>query len=485
MSKRTWLAILLAGWAGYIALLIVLSRMGPQPRPPYPGAPAPQPSIVGQVVVGIVTYPVVVCVIASLIALAYAVLPVQKVPFVYNLRNLQIRWKTTAITALAFTLVVAILSVMLAFVFAMYRMTQESGVPGNVMVLSDGATDEAFSNLPGNVAVEELPSDLQAGVSKDETGKFMAVKEVYVIVTQQVNDQGKRRFIQMRGVDSGEMAAKVHNIKLQPGGSWFSPSGVKTIGKNDTAYEIVLGAGIAQTLGQDVGKPSIAVGDLLEIGPRKWVVVGIMDPSGSAFGNEIWARDQHVAENYGRRNSYSSYVLRTKDEPTAKLATKLLKDFRGGISMVAFTEKEYYEKLSQTNQQFLTTFIFISIVMAVGGVLGVMNTMFAAIAQRTKDIGVLRLIGYTRAQILMSFLLESLVIAVLGGLLGCAAGYLLADGYTATSIISSGAGGGGKTVALKLLVTPAILGIGMFFAFLMGSIGGLVPALSATRRRPL
>lgn len=483
-SKRTWLVILLAGATVYVLALVGLARLGYAAQQVKSDVPLPEPSIVGQIVIYAITYPFFVSLVMSLVAVGHALLPVQKVPLTYNLRNLQIRWKTTIITALAFTLVIGLLSVMLAFVTAMYRMTQESGVPGNVMVLSDGATDEAFSNLPGNVSVEQLPSDIQAGVEKDETGNFMAVKEVYVIVNQLVPETGRRRFIQMRGIDNGEMAAKVHNVKLQPGGSWFSPSGVRTIGKDETAYEIVVGDGIARTLGQDRGKPSIEVAEVLEIGPRKWIVVGILDPSGSSFSNEIWARDQHVAENYGRRNSYSTFVVRTKDEATAKLATKLIKEFRAEKSMQSFTEKEYYEKLSQTNQQFLVAFMFIAGVMAVGGVFGVMNTMFAAISQRTKDIGVLRLLGYTRGQVLMSFLLESLAIAIVGGLLGCLVGYLLANGYTATSIVTAGQGGG-KTVVLKLLVTPTIMGIGLFFAFLMGSLGGLFPALSAMRLRPL
>jgi ABC-type antimicrobial peptide transport system permease subunit len=123
-------------------------------------------------------------------------------------------------------------------------------------------------------------------------------------------------------------------------------------------------------------------------------------------------------------------------------------------------------------------------IMASGGVLGVMNTMFAAISQRTKDIGVLRLIGYTRWQILASFLVESLVIAVVGGALGCVVGFLLANGYSATSVVTAGQGGG-KSVQLNLIVDFLIVGVGMGFALLMGAVGGLVPSLSAMRLRPL
>ena len=113
-------------------------------------------------------------------------------------------------------------------------------------------------------------------------------------------------------------------------------------------------------------------------------------------------------------------------------------------------EKEYYASLSETNQQFLFAIIFVTAVMAVGGIFGVMNTMFAAISNRVKDIGVLRILGYARWHILVSLLLESLVIALLGGLLGCALGSL-ANGTTVNSVVG-GSGGGGKFVVLELVV---------------------------------
>jgi len=114
----------------------------------------------------------------------------------------------------------------------------------------------------------------------------------------------------------------------------------------------------------------------------------------------------------------------------------------------------------------------------------VMNTMFAAISQRTKDIGMLRILGFARWQVLVSFFLETLVIALAGGLLGCALAYLFFDGATATSIVSSGQGGG-KTVVLKLIVDANTVAIGVLFTLIMGALGGLVPALSAMRLRPL
>ena len=134
-------------------------------------------SPVGRVMLTILAFPVVISVAAAVTSFAVALLPVPKVPLGYNLRNLQIRWKTTVITALAFTFVVALLTIMLAFVSAMDRMTAGSAQPGNVMVLSDGATDEVISNLPP-FNVSQFEQRLQDLIEKDETGKRLLSQEV-------------------------------------------------------------------------------------------------------------------------------------------------------------------------------------------------------------------------------------------------------------------------------------------------------------------
>src|SRR5438132_1574097 len=152
--------------------------------------------------------------LAAVVAVGHALLPIAKVPLRYNLRNLQARWVTSLATAVAFTVVIGLLTVMLAFVKGMDRLTESSGRPGNVLILSDGATDEAFSNLPP-ASVEELPSDLQNAIEKGgPEQKYLATKEVYVIVTHMIPNPKpggrKRRFVQMRGLDDVKIAANVH-----------------------------------------------------------------------------------------------------------------------------------------------------------------------------------------------------------------------------------------------------------------------------------
>ena len=186
-------------------------------------------------------------------------LPIRKVPLVYNVRNLQNRWKTTLATALAFTLVTALLTFMLSFVKGMDRLTESSGHPGNVLVLSDGATDEAFSNLPP-FSAQLLPADLQkeivtvqADPNDAESRKFLISQEVYVVVMYMVPNAAAgsraRRFVQLRGMDDIQVAALVHDVKLAHG-DWPNAAGVRQLEGTDTAKEIVIGSGVARHLRQ-------------------------------------------------------------------------------------------------------------------------------------------------------------------------------------------------------------------------------------------
>src|SRR5262245_47301755 len=157
---------------------------------------------------------VVISLLASLASIAMAFLPFAKVPLRYNLRNLQIRWKTSLATALAFTFVVALLTIMLAFVNGMERLTEGTGQPVNIVVLSEGAVDEAFSTLPPSISVFDLPSEIQNMVRRDQdaegkSGKLWAVREVYVVANQELSSktaEERERLLQIRGVDDPVLA---------------------------------------------------------------------------------------------------------------------------------------------------------------------------------------------------------------------------------------------------------------------------------------
>ncbi len=430
------------------------------------------------------------------LGLVLLLLVVNRVPLSYTLRNLTLRWRTTLMTALAFTLVVGVMVIMLAFTSGMQRMTEGSGQPGNVMILAEGALDEAFSNL--NVSdlgeIENLPGVLRDGAS----GLPLASRESYLIVKQPVPNpkpgRPNSRFLQVRGITDASIAAKVHNIQLKSG-NWFSAAGVEDRSGADSkaapAIQAVLGEGVAGELAGDRTPEEVAaaknprrldVGDHFRLGEEDWVVTGILKSSGATCNSEIWANRAKVGPVFGKDN-VTTLVLATADADAAAKLRDFLKTSYGKANIAPQVEKEYFASLSETNQQFLYAIIVVTAVMSIGGIFGVMNTMFAAISNRIKDIGVLRVLGYARWHILVSFLLESLVIALLGGLAGCALGSL-ANGLTVNSIVGS-SGGGGKFVVLELVVDARIWTAGVFVTLLMGGLGGLVPALSAVRLKPL
>ncbi len=453
-----------------------------------------------------------------------------KVPLRYNLRNLVVRWKTTLMTGLAFTLVVGLLTVMLAFVTGMRRLTENSGHPENIVVMSEGATDEAFSNL-GYSDTGDLGSLLddanRARLAVDEDGRPLISREKYLVVAQPIGKPGpdgkqRRSFVQIRGIEDVAYAAAVHRLVLVKGKWW--ENGVQTLPGSEkkaaeltlrtfgvamlsatpgpglrvpvqrrgdadavtavTAVEAVLGEGKARELGQAAGKETLEIGDVFDLGPRKWVVVGIMKSEGSTFGSEVWADSALVGDMFGKK-VFTSIIVRTTGAEEAELVAKALGDrtITRRAAFSAQTEPKYYATLGATNKQFLFAIIFVAVIIAIGGIFGVMNTMFAAVSQRTKDIGVLRILGFARWQILVSFFLESLAIALLGGLVGLALGSLV-HGTTATSIVSSGQGGG-KSIVLQLTVDANTVAVGLLFSLIMGALGGLVPSLSAMRLRPL
>ncbi len=402
------------------------------------------------------------------------------IPLKYNARNLIVRWWTTALTAVGFTLVVALLVVMLAFVEGLKDLASHAGHPGNVILLRDGANDELFSDI--NVA--DVHQSLQGLWSvNDELVRDNDIPlvsfEVYSIATQETppgypGGRPTYRFLQIRGIEDPDISGRVHMLRLKTGGRWFNRNGT----------ECVMGEGIAKTLGLGLGdsfqpRPGL---------PPTWRVVGIMDTAGSPFDSEIWSKREEVGKYFGKDNEqtkqsfYTSIVVRTPDYPTAKRNAELFRNL-SEIKINAMPEKDYYDKLSESIMTFQFSAIFIAIVMAVGGMFGLMNTMFAAVAQRVKDIGVLRILGYPRRSILLSFLLESLLIACIGGLLGLLIGSIV-DGIQQTGQLSSGQGGG-KTVVFKMIVNASVIKTATQFTVGMGLLGGFLPALSAMRLKPL
>jgi ABC-type antimicrobial peptide transport system permease subunit len=214
---------------------------------------------------------------------------------------------------------------------------------------------------------------------------------------------------------------------------------------------------------------------------REWKVVGLLNSTGSTYDSEVWAKRQIVGERFGKEASYSSFVMRASDIKQAPQLAETLKKSKE-VALNAMTEESYFESLSDTSRTLLWAIRIVAGFMALGGIFGVMNTMFAAISQRIKDIGVLRVLGYSRTDVLLSFLMESMILALVGGLLGCLLGSLC-DGWTAKSTV--GGQGATKTVVLQFLVSQEVLAGGLLLSLVMGLVGGLFPAVRAMWMRIL
>jgi len=482
--------------------------------------------------------PVLLAFFGSVALFLLALVLIGKVPLSYNLRNLQVRWTNSLTTVVAFTLVIGLQTWMLSFVNGMYAMTDSTGQPGNVLILSEGSTDETFSNL-GFADATDL--ETQEGVLKAD-GKAMVSRETYLNIVQRIPTpqpgRPTRRFLQVRGVDEPVMSAKVHGMQLLPGSEWFSDAGVREVGKEgETAIEVVLGDGIARDLGADRSPQELAtaknrtrmdVGETFDVGGRPWIVAGILESTGSMYDSEVWTKQSQIGALFGKPN-YTTFVLRadpnfrreqresflegrikkandtyakaladraadpTLPKPTLEVikrptsddawGAELLRDFFANeytkAQLSPQVETTFFAAMTATNQQFLVAGLVLCFIMSLGGVFGVMNTMFATISQRTRDIGVLRLLGYKRWQILVSFMFESIALAIVGGLIGCFVGSF-ADGWSASSVVSGGQGGG-KFIVLKTIVDFSTLAVGMLLAIIMGFLGGLIPSLNAMR----
>lgn len=432
-------------------------------------------------------------------------LAVGKVPLAYNLRNLVVRRVTAGLTSMVFAVVVGLVVVLLAFVNGMYELNENSGVPGNVIVLSDGSTDEVFSNL-GYGDVNNIPNEqatldpdgwpldkpvkIKETVGDDGKPAYLMSKEIFFTVNQQIpNPNGgvpRRRFLALRAMDDAKISGEVHNVKLFPGGNWFTRAGVQAGPGGKQYIEAVIGDGVAAILGEDYGKARLGVGDTFQIGDTDWIITGIMQSDGQTSGSEIWVQNTTLVTKPFGKDKYTTLIMRTVPETqeAARAMAYHLQYRYDQQKLKTFSEKDYFIELTKTNEDFLFWIIVLAVVMSLGGVFGVMMTMFASIAARIKEVGMLRILGFKRWQILISFMLESLTIAFVGGMLGCLIG-MISNGFEATSTLGGGGGGGGKRVLLKLTVDYQTVAAGMLFTLFMGRIGGLVPALSAMRMKIL
>jgi putative ABC transport system permease protein len=380
------------------------------------------------------------------------------IPLTYNLRNLMVRKTTTIMTALGIALTVSVLLAVLALLSGLQASLGSSGDPLDILLLRKGSDSELVSNMQRTdfQTVKFLP-----GIARNSHNQPLASLEMVTVINLPSVDAPDGTNVTLRGITP-------LGLELRPGlhivsGRWFES------GKR----EAVVGESIAKRF------PSARPGKQLRFSKGIWDVVGVMSAGKSVTNSEIFADLEQVSADYDRTSVLSSILVRAQDEIAADaLIKQVAADQR--VNLDGRSEKSYYDAQTSSGLPVKYLGIFVSVIMAVGSSFAAMNTMFAAVARRAREIGTLRVLGFSRGSILLSFFVESVLLAALGGLIGCLL-VLPLNGVT------TGVGNFNtfSETSFNFSVTPRIMAIGMAFAVLMGAVGGLFPASSASRKEIL
>jgi putative ABC transport system permease protein len=379
------------------------------------------------------------------------------IPVSYNFRNLVVRKTTTIMTALGITLTVAVLLSVLALVNGLQTAFQSSGNPLQILVMRKGSNAELSSGITREV-FQDLKS--MAGIAR-ENGQPMASLEMVTVINLPSVDSPEGMNVTLRGILPLGIEMR-DGLKLQAG-RWFRAG----------QREVVVGKSIARRY------PGAHLGNKLRFGRGEWEVVGVMDGGQSSVNSEIFGDLNQTSSDFNRADGLSSVLVRATDAATVPALINSLNDDRR-LGVVAQTEKDYYDSQTSSGAVLQYLGIFISVIMAVGSSFAAMNTMYAAVARRSREIGTLRVLGFSRGSILTSFLLESVLLSVLGGLLGCVLVLPLNN-------ITTGIGSfvTFSEISFNFRVSPEIMAAGVAFALIMGALGGLFPARNAANKEIL
>ena len=379
------------------------------------------------------------------------------VPISYNLRNLTERRGTTLMTAFGIGLTVAVLVTSIAMTRGMSAVFAGSGHPMQVLVMRKGADAELNSTLKEEVyqIVKQIP-----GIAKTRDGELMASPEGQTVVNLPSVENPNGMNVTVRGLLPVGVKMR-DNAKLKSG-RWNEP------GKR----EVVVGEGIAARY------PAAQVGKQLHFGRGLWDVVGVFSDGDSAHNSEIWADLNQLRGDFEQQGGSNSVLVRLESRAAIDAFEKAVaNDQRLGAATMG--EREYYQSLTKSSSGVMLQFIgfFVAVVMAVGAGFAATNTMYAAVARRTREIGTLRALGFGRGAILLSFVFESVCLALIGGVIGCMIALPLNN-------MSAGIGNWQtfSEMAFKFKVGPDALLLGLLFAAMIGALGGFLPAWSAARK---
>ena len=389
------------------------------------------------------------------------------IPIKYNVRNLRLRKGLTIMTALGIALTVTTAIFLMALVAGLDRAFVSSGSPLNVLVLRKGSESELTGGFDASLfpTLKTLP-----GIAKDSHGEPMASGEWNVVIVLPRKDGTGEVNVTVRGMmpDGLEM----RELPDKPGGPpkvklvegrWFEPG----------QREVVVSKSIRERFAR------AAIGDTMEFGKGSWKVVGVFDAGGSAYESEIWGDVNQMASDFDRQGGFSSAYLRATDPIAADALTKRVSDDQR-LKLDGLIETNYYAKQTSSGTPIKVIGFVVAIIMAVGSIFAAMKTMYAAVAYRGREIATLRVMGFSRPSILTSFVLESLILALLGAFVGILLMLPFNGMQTGTSNAVTF-----SEVVFALRITPQVAIDAIIFALVMGFVGGLAPAWHASRQNIL
>ncbi|MGC8659535.1 MAG: ABC transporter permease, partial [Desulfomonilaceae bacterium] len=371
------------------------------------------------------------------------------VPLIYSLRNLWNRKFTTILTAGGMALVTFVFSAVMMLAAGLEKTLVDTGSPENVIVLRGAAETEVSSSIDrGSAEIIEA----QPEAEHNALGDPAAAKETLVLVTLPKRDSGATTNVVLRGIGK-------HSMELRPQ--------VKLVAgrlPNTGTYEVVAGKNIADSI------KNAGLGERMNLAMINWNVVGIFDAGATAFNNEVWADADELMAAF-RRNTYSAVIMKVVgQENFFNLKRRLESDPR--LSVQVKREIAFYKEQSEMMSKFIKLLGFaMTLFFSIGAILGAMVTMYSAVANRTREIGTLRAIGFSRANILLAFLSESFFLGILGGSLG-----VIASSCLQFLTISTLNWETFSEIAFSFRLTPLIALKSLGFSLLMGLLGGMAPA---------
>jgi putative ABC transport system permease protein len=375
-----------------------------------------------------------------------------RVPITYSLRHLRLRWRSAMITTLCIALVVAVFVMLISLANGLKATYISSGDVRNLIVLRKGSMAESSSQI----TLENVrQTKFLEGIARDENGEPLASAEIMVLITVPRASGGKAH-VQVRGLGSmgWRLRSQIHFVE----GAAFQPG----------RRQCVVSKNLAKRF------PDLALGKTFRSGKHTWTVVGIFDAGRTAYDSEVWV-DADEARTAFNRAFYGSILLRPVNEAAAQALQKRIEGDRQWQLRV-LTEAEYYAEQTKTAAPIRIFGAVLAAIMSIGAAFSAMNAMYASIGARFREIGTLRVLGFSRTSIYLALMAESLIIAIIGGVLGCVLSLPMHGIATGTFNWSTFA-----EVAFEFRITPALLGLGLCFAMVMGVLGGLLPARFAAR----